>query len=151
MLGHQRLDRGDRVFRRNAGHQPGVDPILDPAQAQLDQSLHLDAERRHVVTQVLEGAAPPQLEGLVDPMCRRGGIGRQETSCVRECVGEPIGIELAGFEQEGVAVASANQPVLAQGATEVRDVRVQRPHGPIGCGLAPELLDQAVRCDHLTR
>ena len=150
MLGHQRLDRGDRSLGgRVAGGQPGVDAVLDPAQPELAQPLRFDRERRHVVAEIFEWMSPPRFQCLVDLARCRYRIGRQETPGVGERLAESFGVELVtGFEHEHVAAAAADEPVLSQSASEMGDVRVQRSHRPVRGRLAPELLDQTVRGDH---
>jgi hypothetical protein len=125
------------------------DPVLDRPQAELAEPRDLALERGESV-QVGERRAAPQSETVTEhTRCTRGLLS--ETSRLAQQRFEPRCIDLVRFDAEEVPGWATFDPLGAECSSEVVDVRLDRPAGPVRRLLSPQPVDQRVDRDDLVR
>ena len=138
-----------------AGRKVGVDPELHRLEPHLVELADRVA-REGLVLEIGQRATPPHAERLAQRGCRGGGVAALQPSA-------RLGHEALEAQQIEILVANLDQVARRHGADharlavalrleqlpEPRDMRLERRGRVLGRIVAPELVDEPVRRDHL--
>ena len=154
VLADELLELGDQLGVA-AERQISLDPTLERDQPLLLQAGDV-ALRERLVREVRQWRPAPQRERLAQPVAaaRRIPVCHQPTA-VREQALEPDDVDVVGTDLGDVAVAARQHHLTVGGRlqllAQLRDVHVQALGRRRRRPLAPQLVDQALRRDHLVR
>ena len=146
----KRLQLADQVVLQ-AERKIGVDPFNQSAQAKLLQPPDL-VESERLIGEVGQRRAAPQSERVAQE--RRGP---RRVACrlsplpLVETLLEAVNVQLASLNVECVTSRLGPQTVVAQCATQLRDVVLEDLRRRRGRPLTPKLVDQSVRRERLVR
>ena len=150
MTRDERLQLADQVVLQ-AERKIGVDPFNQSAQAKLLQPPDL-VESERLIGEVGQRRAAPQSERVAQQ--RRGP---RRVACrlsplpLVETLLEAVNVQLASLNVECVTSRLGPQTVVAQCATQLRDVVLEDLRRRRGRPLTPKLVDQPVRRERLVR
>ncbi len=149
MLRDEAFEFGNELAREPAG-EVGVDAILDRGQPELLEAAEL-GERERLVPELRQRRTAPQRERLAE---RRRGIVRVPLGELAPSLGR------AALEHEQVELVRGDVQLvrprpglerLAEGLSELGDVRLEYLRHGLGRALAPEGVDQLAGRNCLTR
>ena len=143
MRGDQGLDLG-RVG--TAQREPGLDVVLDGAEALLGEPEHVLAGEGRV-GDVGEGGAAPQVECPAEQAGGAGGIGSEDGAPLRHEPLEPRDVDRVGRDVEAVAGRMRLDRRAGQRAAQPGDQRLQRVRRPGRRRVAPQAVREAVAGD----
>jgi hypothetical protein len=143
--------------RLKLAHQPRVlprrkirvDPVLQRGQARFLQPRDLSLRKR-LVGEIRKRRTPPHPQRLA-----QGSAGRQCVASFERLPAacgerlEPVDVELAWLDPKHIATPLGEEQPIAQRLTQVRYVSLNELVRARGRLLAPELVDQAIRGNHL--
>jgi hypothetical protein len=132
-------------LRVPARGEVGVDALLERREPQLLQPGDLRLRER-LVGQVGERRPAPQAERLAQHPRGRAGIGAAGLGDQRL---EARRVELRRVEAEHVARRAGDEPAVAELAAQARDVHLDALGDRRRRRLAPDLVDQPLRRDHV--
>jgi hypothetical protein len=159
MLGHERLQLPNE-HRVTAEGEVSVDPLLEPAQAELVEPGDLGSSEG-VLREVGEWRAAPEAEPLAKALRGRPRLPAGEIALgLLQQGAKAVGVELTGLNPEQVAVPVGLEPAgpgaggavpSVERSAQPRDVDLKRLDRAGGGLLPPELVDQPVAGHDLVR
>jgi hypothetical protein len=149
---HAQIRRDLRVATRL---QQGPEPVLANRCPYLTQPSRRTGHPA-LPRELLEDLTSPQGERLVEDGHRGGRIVADESMPVSREALEPEEVDIVALRAKQVPGRLADedrrrctgQTVRLEGASQVRDVRVERPGGPCRRFIAPHVVDQPLSRDH---
>ena len=142
-LSHQRVVPPEREIRIDPKLESRAPDLLQPCDRRLGERLVLEVRKRRT---------SPQRQRFVQALGRLGRepAGLQLPRLVHQLL-EPMQVQVIALDSDDVARRPCRQHVPGECLSKSRDVHAKRIGGALRRILAPELVDQPVRRDHLVR